>query len=105
MSTPQGMIPPAANAAPAPTTPNLYNQISSAGVAGQGQPTGENQQPQQESLVDKATKRFGAVFSMFTDLTDSYPGEDKEAQLVKDSMANWLNTVANKINEQGGSSN
>lgn len=94
-----------AAAAPPASSPNLYNQVSSAGIEGRGEAPETEQEPKGESLVDKATKRFGGVFNMFVQLTESYPGADKEAQAVKDAMANWLKTIANKINEQGGSSN
>ena len=97
--TPQGML-----GAPTATTPantNLYNQVSSAGVS---TPEQSQQQPQMESLVEKATKRFGAVFQQFVALTESYPGADKEAQAVKDAMANWHLRVANMINESGQNS-
>lgn len=101
--TPQGLI--GNSQTSAPTAPNLYNQVSSMGMAGKEQEETSDQQPQGESLVDKATKRFGSVFNMFVQLTESYPGADKESQTVKDSMANWLNAIANRINESQGNSN
>src|SRR5690242_13956126 len=83
---------------------NIYNQVSSAGMASRDQADNSQEQPQLESLVDKATKRFGAVFNSFVDLTESYPGADKEADAVKNAMANWLNSIANRINESGANS-
>jgi hypothetical protein len=103
--TPQGMLGQGTGSTTSGSDPSLYNQFSSAGDAGRGFNSETEQQPQGESLVDKATKRFGGVFDMFVQLTESYPGADKEAQIVKDAMAGWLNTIANRINEQGGSSN
>lgn len=101
--TPQGLIGNSQTSAPA--APNLYNQVSSMGMTGKEQEETSDQQPQGESLVDKATKRFGAVFTQFVSLTESYPGADKEATAVKDALANWLNSIANRINESQGNSN
>jgi hypothetical protein len=101
--TPQTMIPPAANSSAA--SPNLYNQVSSMGLQKEEPAAQEENLPQGESLVDKATKRFGAVFTQFVSLTESYPGADKEATAVKDALANWLNSIANRINGNQGSSN
>lgn len=102
MSTPQGML---GNSLGAPTAnSNIYNQVSSMGMSNQEPPETSQQQPQMESLVEKATKRFGAVFQQFVDLTESYPGSDKESQIVKDALANWFNSAAKKINESGGNS-
>ena len=100
--TPQGMMggmmgPPAANS-------NLYNQVSSSGMAAREDQASSDQQPQMDSLVEKATTRFGSVFNSFIQLTESYPGADKESEAVKNAMANWLNRVVNSINESGGNS-
>ena len=91
------MGPPAANS-------NLYNQVSSSGMAAREDQTSSNQQPQMDSLVEKAVTRFGAVFNSFIQLTESYPGSDKESEAVKNAMANWLNSVTNRINENSGNS-
>src|SRR5689334_14151854 len=103
--TPQGML---GNPSGAPTTnSNIYNQVAGMGANTLNQaqaPEDSKQQPQMESLVEKATKRFGAVFQNFTDLLESYPGSDKEAQMAKDALANWFNSAVNKINESGGNS-
>ena len=100
--TPQGMMggmlgPPAANS-------NLYNKVSSSGMAAREDQASSDQQPQMDSLVEKATTRFGAVFNSFTSLVESYPGSDKEAEAVKNALANWLNSVVNRINENSGNS-
>ena len=102
MSTPSGMLggaigPPAANS-------NLYNQVSSSGIAAREADSANEQQPQMDSLIEKATTRFGAVFNSFIQLTESYPGADKESEAVKNALANWLNRVVNSINESGGNS-
>lgn len=100
--TPQGML---GNALGAPAAnSNLYNQVAGMGANSAPAPDNSQQQPQMESLVEKATKRFGAVFQSFTDLLESYPGSDKEAQMAKDALANWFNSAVNKINESGGNS-
>lgn len=98
--TPQGMLGNALGAQPANS--NVYNQVSSMGLAGAEAPENSQQQPQMESLVEKASKRFGAVFQQFVDLLESYPGSDKEAQVAKDALANWFAAASKKINESGG---
>ena len=100
--TPQGLL--GNTGAPAPSNPNLYNQVSSMGMAGKEAADTSKEQPQMESLVEKAMKQFGAVFNSFVALTESYPGSDKEAEAVKNALANWMNSTANKVNENQGSS-
>lgn len=102
--TPMGMLGNALGAQPANS--NVYNQVSSMGLAGAEAPENSQQQPQMEmgSLVEKASKRFGAVFQQFVDLLESYPGSDKEAQVAKDALANWFASASKKINESGGTS-
>lgn len=87
-----------------PANSNLYNQVSSSGMAARETMMEDQEQPQTESLVDQATKRFGAVFQHLEEFIKSYPGSDKEAQMVKDAMAKLLNAVVNRINESGGNS-
>jgi|SRR6185295_1577966 len=102
MSTPQGIL---GSALGAPTSsPNIYNQVSSMGMRNDETANPSQEQPQMESLVEKATKRFGAIFNSVTDLFESYPGSDKEAQIVKDALANWFRAASSKINESGGTS-
>lgn len=100
--TPQGLL---GNSLGAPTAnSNLYNQVSSMGMAASEAPEVSQEQPQMESLVDKLMKRSGAVFQQLTDLFESYPGSDKEAKILKDAFANWMNASANKVNESEGTS-
>jgi len=84
------------------TSPNIYNQVSSMGMKNDETANPSQEQPQMESLTEKATKRFGAVFQQFVDLTESYPGSEKESQIVKDSLANWFRAISQKINESSG---
>ncbi len=100
--TPQGIL--GNNQSSSPSNPNIYNQVSSMGMAGQEAPDASKEQPQMESLVEKAMKQFGAIFNSVTELFESYPGSDKEASAVKNALANWMNSTANKINENQGSS-
>jgi hypothetical protein len=104
MSTPQGNLGIPTGATPANS--NLYNQVSSSGMAGREMqmPAESQEQPKMESLVEKATQEFGAVFNTFVKLTESYPGADKEAEAVKNAMANWHLRIANSINESGQNS-
>src|SRR5689334_19029302 len=99
--TPQTGILGNQSAAPA-SSPNIYNQVSSMGMKNDEATNASQEQPQMESLVEKATKRFGAIFNSVTDLFESYPGSDKEAQIVKDALANWFRAASQKINESSG---
>ena len=100
--TPQGLLGGAGTTQPANS--NLYNQVASSGMASREATQTPQEQPQMESLVEKATKRFGAVFNSFNQLTESYPGADKEAEAVRNALANWHLRIASMINETEGTS-
>lgn len=102
MATPQGNLGLQVGAQPANS--NLYNQVASSGMAARETNPEAQEQPKMESLVEKTTARFGAVFNSFISLTESYPGADKEAEAVKNALANWLNRIVNQINENGENS-
>ena len=102
MSTPQGNLAPQAETQS--SSPNLYNQMSSMGMEARANPEEMQEQPKMESLVEKATKEFGAVFNSFNQLTESYPGAEKEKKEVQNAMANWHLKIASQINESGGNS-
>lgn len=103
--TPQGTL---GNTLGAPVAnSNIYNQVAGMGAEKSNpaaDPNASQGQPQMESLVEKLMKRSGAVFQQMTDLFESYPGSDKEAQILKDAFANWMNASANKVNESQGTS-
>lgn len=100
--TPTEALPAGANSAP--SSANLYNSVSSMGMQNAESASKEQAQPQGESLVEKATKRFGGVFQMVEDLFESYPGSDEEAKTVRNALANWFQSATSKINENGGQS-
>lgn len=100
--TPQGNL--GASMGTQPSSPNLYNNVSSMGMEARANPEEVQEQPKMESLVEKASKEFGAIFNSFVKLTESYPGADEEANKVKNAMANWHLKIASQINESGGNS-
>ena len=100
--TPQGIL---GNPQAAPSAnSNVYNQVSLMGMNGQEQAEVSKEQPQMESLTEKATKEFGAMFNSFITLTESYPGADKEKVIAQNALANWFSKIANSINESGSNS-
>lgn len=68
------------------------------------QPTDEESSPSSDNsnLIDAFLKQFSSqIQKPFTNLSESYPSGQKEAEDVQNALAQWVNVVVSSINTGG----
>lgn len=88
---------------------NLYNSISSQGIAGTSPAMEESQEPTGLNPAEQFIQSFGQAFNPLKELLDntSYAFASKEASLVKKALENYMEAVVTGLNvqvSQGGES-